>query len=70
MERNGAATFKGEPLMLIGAEIKPGDNAPGFKVLDTDLNEVSLGDFEGKIKLIATVPSLDTPVCDLEIKRF
>ncbi|MBD3425915.1 MAG: thiol peroxidase [Candidatus Omnitrophica bacterium] len=70
MERSDVITFKGQPLTLIGDEIKPGDDAPGFKLLDSDLNEVSLNDFSGKIKLLASVPSLDTPVCDLQIKRF
>ena len=70
MERKGAVTFQGNPLTLLGEEIKVGQKAPGFSLLDSDLQEVSLDTFAGKIKLIASVPSLDTPVCDLEIKRF
>ncbi|PIU40904.1 MAG: thiol peroxidase [Candidatus Omnitrophica bacterium CG07_land_8_20_14_0_80_42_15] len=70
MERQNAVTVKGKPLTLIGEEIKLGTKAPGFTVLDNELAEVSLDKFAGKIKLIASAPSLDTPVCDLEIKRF
>jgi thiol peroxidase len=70
MERKGVVTFQGNPLTLLGEEVKIGQKAPGFTVLDSDLQEVSLDTFAGKIKLIASVPSLDTPVCDLEIKRF
>jgi thiol peroxidase len=54
----------------VGEELRVGQTAPDFRVLDHDLNEVRLEKFRGKVKLIASVPSLDTPVCDLEIKRF
>ena len=70
MERAGIVTVKGDPLTLLGEEIKVGEKVPECTVLDQDLNEVKLSAFEGKIKLIAAVPSLDTPVCDLQIKRF
>ena len=70
MERGNAVTVKGNPDTLIGKEIKIGQRAPYFKVLDADLNEIDIAKFKGKIKLIASVPSLDTPICDLEIKRF
>ncbi len=70
MERKNAVTFKGNPITLVGAEVKAGQPAPDFKALTTELKDAGLGDFKGKIKLIASVPSLDTPVCDLEIKRF
>jgi len=70
MERTGIVTIKGSPLTLLGEEIKAGQVAPDFMVLDGDLKEKSLADLAGKIKLIASVPSLDTPVCDLQIKRF
>lgn len=70
MERKDVVTVEGNPLTLIGEEIKEGQDAPDFTVLDADLKEVSLKDLDGKIKLIAAVPSLDTPVCDLQIKRF
>lgn len=70
MERPNAATFKGNPLTLLGEEVKAGQKAADFKVLAQDLTDKRLSDFKGKIKLIASVPSLDTPVCDSEIKRF
>ncbi|MDP6685738.1 MAG: thiol peroxidase [Candidatus Omnitrophota bacterium] len=63
-------TMKGNPLTLLGSEVKVGEKAVDFNVLDTSLKGASLDNFKGKIKLIASVPSLDTPVCDLEIKRF
>lgn len=70
MERDNVVTVKGEPVTLLGEEIKVGQKAPDFKVLNSDLKEIDLEVFKGKIKLIASVPSLDTPVCDLQIKRF
>ncbi len=70
MERKGMVTIKGEPLTLSGEEIKVGDKAPAFTVLAQDLKETTSDSFKGKVKLIASVPSLDTPVCDLQIKRF
>ncbi|MBN1688440.1 MAG: thiol peroxidase [Candidatus Omnitrophica bacterium] len=69
-KRKGAATMKGNPLTLLGEELKPGMKAPDFVVQGTDLKDARLSDFKGKIKLIASVPSLDTPVCEMEIKRF
>jgi thioredoxin-dependent peroxiredoxin len=70
MERRNVVTMKGKPLTLVGKEMLAGDKAPDFHVLSTDLTEKSLSDFKGKIKLFASVPSIDTPVCDLQIKRF
>src|SRR5699024_2347133 len=63
-------TFKEEPVTLLGKEIKAGDPAPDFTVLSNDLKEVSLNDYKWKVKLISTVPSLDTGVCSQETKRF
>ena len=70
MENKNAVKVKGSPVTLIGEEIKTGQSARDFKVLNTNMEEVTLSGFKNKIKLIASVPSLDTPVCDLEIKRF
>jgi thiol peroxidase len=70
MERKNVVTMKGNPLTLIGEEVKPGAKAPDFKVVNNNLEDVTLDSYKGRIKLIASVPSLDTPVCDLEIKRF
>ena len=69
-ERKGAVTFKGNPLTLIGPEIKAGQQAPDFKALGAGLAEVSLKDFKGKTILISVVPSLATPVCDQQTRRF
>ncbi|GFZ86437.1 putative thiol peroxidase [Compostibacillus humi] len=63
-------TFKGNPVTLIGEEVKVGDTAPNFTVLSNDLKEVTLDDYEGKVKLIAAVPSIDTGVCAEETRRF
>ena len=62
-------TFQGNPLTLEGTQVKVGDNAPSFTVVNNDLNEVSLNDTKGK-RIFLTVPSLDTPVCDTEVRRF
>ena len=69
-ERKGAVTFKGNPMTLIGPEIKVGTKAPDFQVLGVDLSPVTLQSFKGKTKLISVVPSLDTPVCDQQTRRF
>ena len=69
-ERKGAVTMRGNPLTLIGNEVAVGEPAPDFVVLDNGLAPVELSSFRGKICVISSVPSLDTPVCDLETKRF
>lgn len=69
-ERTGVATFKGSPLTLVGPEIKVGDKAPAFIVNKNLLEEASLSDYAGKVKLISVVPSLDTGVCDAQTRRF
>jgi thiol peroxidase len=70
MERKSIVTVKGKPVTLIGSEIKFGDKAPDFTVVDGDLKEVRLKDFAGKIKVISVSASLDTPVCDMQARRF
>ena len=70
MERKGVTTMHGNPLTLVGPEIQVGQKAPDFVVLDKDLNEKTLADYVGKVKLISVVPSLDTPVCDMQTRRF
>lgn len=69
-ERKGSITMKGQPLTIQGPELTPGEKAPDFKAVDQSMKEVSFSETKGKIRLIAAVPSLDTPVCDLQIKRF
>ena len=63
-------TFKGNPVTLVGPELKVGDAAPEFTVVDTSLTPVTLATYADKIKIISAVPSLDTPVCDTETRRF
>ena len=70
IERTGIITFHGNPLTLLGTGATVGHRARGFLVVDNDLNEKSLADFAGKVLLVASVPSLDTPVCDMETRRF
>jgi len=70
MERPGATTLKGGPLTLIGPELKPGDTAPDFSLTDGNLKPVTLADTAGHVRIISVVPSLDTPVCDAQTKRF
>ncbi len=70
MERFGAVTFKGSPLTLVGNAVKSGAKAPDFTVIDNTLKAVGLHDFAGRIKLISVTPSLDTPVCDTQARRF
>ena len=69
-ERQGIITFKGNPMTLLGPGLKVGDRAPGFTVVDNGLAPVTLASYAGKIKVISAVPSLDTPVCDTETRRF
>lgn len=64
------AAFKGNPITLIGNEVKVGDSAPDFKANKTLVEEVSLENYSGKVKLISVVPSLDTGVCDAQTRRF
>lgn len=65
-----SVTFLNDPVTLVGKEIKVGDTAPDFVVLDNDLSPVRLEDSEGKVRLISVVPSLDTGVCDAQTRRF
>ena len=69
-ERKGMITMMGNPLTLVGNEVQVDDTAPDFVVIDNDLNEVNFSAFRGKICIVSSVPSLDTPVCDLETKMF
>ena len=69
-ERTGVATLGGNPITLIGPELKVGDQAPDFTINQDLIKEVSLSDFAGKVKLISVVPSLDTDVCEAQTRRF
>lgn len=70
MERKGAVTFKGTPMTLLGPELKTGATAPDFTAIDKGMTPVRLADFGNKAKLISVTPSLDTPVCDAQARRF
>jgi thioredoxin-dependent peroxiredoxin len=65
-----SVTFKGAPLTLTGKVVKVGKRAFDFKLISQDLKIVKLSDFSGKIKVVNFFPSLDTPVCDLQVKEF
>ncbi len=69
-ERLGLVTMKGNPLTLQGNKIVEGEPAPDFTVVDNNLNEAKLLTYRGKVRIISSVPSLDTPVCDTETRRF
>lgn len=71
MKKNtGVITFAGNPLTLLGEMIKPGDKAPDFTVSANDLKPVKLSDYKGKIRIISSVPSVDTGVCAAQTRRF
>ncbi|MED4071064.1 thiol peroxidase [Priestia endophytica] len=63
-------TFLNKPVTLLGNEVKVGDTAPDFTVLDNELTPVTLEDSKGKVRLISVVPSIDTGVCDAQTRRF
>ncbi len=69
-ERAGVVTFMGNPLTLVGPEIRVGDRAPDFETIGNDMEPVNFDSFRGKICIISSVPSLDTPVCDMETRKF
>jgi len=70
MERPGATTLRGNPLTVLGPALKPGEKAPDFKAVDDSLKDVNLAGTGDDIRIFSVVPSLDTPVCDAQTKRF
>ncbi len=70
MERPAATTLKGNPLTLIGPELKAGDPAPEFNLVDKALKPVTLKDTGNHVRIFSVVPSLDTPVSDAQTKKF
>ncbi len=70
MERPGATTLRGNPKTLIGPELQAGDAAPDFKAVDNGLAEVNLESTGHGVRIFSVIPSLDTPVCDAQTKRF
>ena len=69
-ETNGKVTFKGNPVTLVGETIQVGDKAPDFTVLGSGLEPVKLSDFNGKVRVLAIYPSIDTGVCQAQNRRF
>ncbi|MBN1906158.1 MAG: thiol peroxidase [Deltaproteobacteria bacterium] len=69
-EKAGIITMHGNPLTLLGSEVKVGDMAPEATLIDNSLAPVNISSYRGKVLVISSVPSLDTPVCDIETRRF
>src|SRR5581483_2344359 len=69
-ERAGATTLRGNPMTLLGPELKAGDKAPEFEVVSDTLKPVTLETTGRNVRIFSVVPSLDTPVCDAQTKRF
>jgi thiol peroxidase len=69
-ERPGAATLQGTPVTLLGPELKAGDKAPDFDLVDSGLQPFNLGKTGKTVRIFSVIPSLDTPVCDAQTKRF
>ncbi len=67
---NANLTFKGNPLAVAGAPLSEGMPLPGFRLTGTDLGDITNERFRGKVLILSVVPSLDTPVCALQTKRF
>src|SRR5215470_2153008 len=70
MERQGATTLRGNPMTVLGPELKAGDPAPDFHAVDDSLKPVDLAATGQGVRIFSVVPSLDTPVCDMQTKRF
>jgi len=69
-ERTGITTFRGEPVTLLGTPVRVGDKAPDFTVVANDMSPVTLASSRGSVRIISAVPSLETPVCDQQTRRF
>ncbi len=70
MSQRSSITMKGNPITLLGTEAIVGQEGANFRVVDLGLNPVTLDNFDGKIKIISVVPSIDTGVCSIQTKRF
>jgi thioredoxin-dependent peroxiredoxin len=70
IERTGVVKSEGRPLTLVGQDLKEGDIAPEFTVINTDFQTVKLSDFKNKVVVISSFPSIDTPVCKRQTMRF
>ncbi|MEV6926502.1 thiol peroxidase [Dactylosporangium sp. NPDC051485] len=70
VRRGGVVTFRGNPVTLLGEEVQPGTPAPGFTVIGADMAPHGPDENAGRVRLISSVPSLDTDVCDSQTRRF
>ncbi|MDO9084274.1 MAG: thiol peroxidase [Humidesulfovibrio sp.] len=70
LERPGIVTMRGNPLTLLGPELKAGEKAPDFSLVSNEMQPVTLADYKGIALALVSVPSLDTPVCAVETRRF
>ncbi|BEQ16459.1 thiol peroxidase [Desulfoferula mesophila] len=70
MSDNMQVTMHGNPLNLLGQEVAVGQAAPDVELLANDLSPVKISDYQGKVVILSVVPSLDTPTCDLQTRRF
>ncbi|HUX67667.1 MAG TPA: thiol peroxidase [Terriglobales bacterium] len=69
-ERPNGTTMRGNPLTLLGPARKAGERLPDFTLVDNGLKPVTAADTAGAVRIFSVVPSLDTPVCDLQTRRF
>ena len=67
---NQSVTFKGNPTPVAGQQISEGDKAPAFKLTGNDMSDIQLSDYDGKVLVLLTIPSVETPVCQTETRRF
>ena len=70
IERTGIITFKGNPMTLLGEEVKLEDKAKDFTVLANDMSPVKLSDYKGKVVVLSVLPSVDTGVCSIQATKF
>lgn len=70
VERTGVTTFRGRPVTLLGPGVSVGDRAPDFTALAPDMTPVTFSSLHGRLRVVSAVPSLETPVCDLQTRRF
>jgi thiol peroxidase len=69
-ERPGLITMRGNPLTLVGNEVKKGEVAPDFMVLDNSLTPIKFSSYRNRLCIISSVPSLDSAICDIETRKF
>ena len=69
-EEVGTVTMKGNPLTLVGNKVEVGDQVPRFQVIGNDLSTVECESYAGQVCIVLSVPSMDTPVCDTEVRKF